>query len=122
MRVGQNKIPDVAMSLARRDHRKSKVGLLLGELHFISRSFYKVEVRIYGGDSFYLFSKFTRAHSASATGHRPEYSLLNLSNIWPRFHWRYFSRLLRIYIDTPQIEVEFYGGKAQLVTIVCASH
>ena len=63
---------------------------MLGELRFISRSFYKVEVRIYGGDSFYIFSNFTRAHSASAAGHRPEYSSLDLSNIWPRFHWRYF--------------------------------
>ena len=48
--------------------------------------------------------------SSFGIGRRSEYSLLDLSNIWPRFHWRHFSRLLRIYIDTPQIEVELYGG------------
>ena len=95
---------------------------MLGELRFISRSFYKVEVRIYGGDSFYIFSNFTRAHSASAAGHRPEYSLLDLSNIWPRFHWRYFSRLLRIYIDTPQIEVELYGGTLRQIFMLGATN
>ena len=68
-----------------RANRYGRTGIMLGELRFISRSFYKVEVRIYGGDSFYIFSNFTRAHSASAAGHRPEYSSLDLSNIWPRF-------------------------------------
>jgi hypothetical protein len=95
---------------------------MLGELRFISRSFYKVEVRIYGGDSFYIFSNFTRAHSASAAGHRPEYSSLDLSNIWPRFSSEVLFTFTRIYIDTPQIEVELYGGTLRQIFMLGATN
>ena len=38
------------------------------------------------------------------------------------FHRRYFSRLLRIYIDTPQIEVELYGGTLRQIFMLGATN
>ena len=92
---------------------------MLGGFRFIPRSFYKVGVKIDGGDSFPLL----KIHMSSfGIGRRSEYSLLDLSNIWPRFHWRYLSRLLRIYIDTPQIEVELYGGTLRQIFMLGATN
>ena len=48
--------------------------------------------------------KFTWALLASAT------ALCSSAAGGQNTHWRYFSRFLRIYTDSPQIEVELYGG------------
>ena len=49
--------------------------------------------------------------------HRSTYQTYGLG-----FHRRYFSRLLRIYIDTPQIEVELYGGTLRQIFMLGATN
>ena len=58
-----------------------------------------------------------RPPATARNTHRSTYQTYGLG-----FHRRYFSRLLRIYIDTPQIEVELYGGTLRQIFMLGATN
>ena len=58
-----------------------------------------------------------RPPATARNTHRSTYQTYGLG-----FHRRYFSRLLRIYIDTPQIEVELYGGTLRQIFMLEATN